>query len=292
MSHQPTTVPASDNVEYDPLPLGQEQHQDTLYNQPPSPGPGSPGGQFSTSFHAPSEDQVGLPEVGGLPLGAAQPQPRFLGAALYNDGAPRIRDSYASSHNTGIGSSAQSEANSSVYALNFGGTTTSDARHSFVGTYRDDPQEGYYGEQVPIGSLSQSHGKYLGDKRATYAPPRAKSKRRIIVWAVLGSVALLIAAVLLALYFTVWKKKGGSGSSGSGAPGASKPSSTPQAAVVTGGDGSKVKTEDGSQFTYSNPFGGYWYWDENDPFNNGAKAQSWTPALNETFQYGTDRIWG
>ena len=289
MSHQPHIVQPSNDIEYDPLPLGQEHHQDALYNQPPSPGPISPGSHFPASFDNPSEDPISLPEAGGLPPGAAQPQPRFLGAALYDDGTPRPRDSYASSQHTYVG--ATSDANSSVYALNYGGTTTPDTRHSFAGTYRDDPQETYYGEQVPIGSLSQSHGKYLGDKRATYAPPRAKSKRRIIVWAVLGSLALLIAAVVLALYFTVWKKKGGSASDGS-SPSASKPSGTPQAAIVTGGDGSKVTTDDGTQFTYSNSFGGYWYSDENDPFNNGAKAQSWTPALNETFQYGVDRIFG
>ena len=294
MSHQPHFVQPSDGIEYDPLPLGQEHHQDSLYHQPPSPGPPSPGGHFVSNFHTPVEGPIDLPEFGGLPPGAAQPQPRFLGAALYDDGAPRIRDSYASSQNTFAGSSRQSEANSSVYALNYGGTTTPDARQSFVGAYRDDPQDGLYGEQVPIGSLSQSHGKYLGDKRATYVPPRTRSKRRLIIWTALGCLAILIAAVLVALYFTVWKKKGGSSSSStSTSPPAAKPSSTPQAAVaVTGGDGSMVTTEDGTKFMYSNSFGGTWYWDENDPFNNGAQAQSWTPALNETFQYGTDRIWG
>ncbi|KIY43608.1 glycoside hydrolase family 5 protein, partial [Fistulina hepatica ATCC 64428] len=50
--------------------------------------------------------------------------------------------------------------------------------------------------------------------------------------------------------------------------------------------------EDGSTFIYINPFGGQWYWDENDPFNNGAQAQSYTPALNETFKFGEDRIYG
>jgi len=284
MSHQHHVVQPSDDIEYDPLPLGQEHHQDTLYNQPPSPGPASPS-RLSANFPNPSQDHISSSQAGGLP----QPQPRFLGAALYDDGISRSRDSYASSQNTYVG--ATSDANSSVYALNYGGTTTPDARHSFAGTYRDDPQETHYGEQVPIGSLSQSHGKYLGDKRATYAPPRAKSKRKVIVWAVLGSLALLIAGVVLALYFTVWKKKGGSVSDSS-TPGAAKPSGTPQAAAVTGGDGSTVLTEDGTKFTYSNSFGGTWYWDENDPFNSGAKAQSWTPRLNETFRYGSDRIFG
>jgi len=50
--------------------------------------------------------------------------------------------------------------------------------------------------------------------------------------------------------------------------------------------------EDGTTFTYKNPFGGTWYWDPNDPFNNTAQAQSWTPALNEPFNYGIDHIRG
>jgi hypothetical protein len=50
--------------------------------------------------------------------------------------------------------------------------------------------------------------------------------------------------------------------------------------------------DDGTTFIYINNFGGYWYWDPADPFNNGARAQSWTPALNESFDYGIDRIRG
>jgi len=49
---------------------------------------------------------------------------------------------------------------------------------------------------------------------------------------------------------------------------------------------------DGTTFTYKNSFEGYWYWDETDPLNNGARPQSWTPALNETFRYGIDKIRG
>lgn len=294
MSHLPHTTQPSNDINYDPVP-GQEHHaQDVSFGEPPSPGPGTPGG-YSPAFHTPNQDPMHLPESSfDLPLGAAQPQPRFLGAALYDDGSPRIRDSYASSHNT-LGYSGGSEANSSVYALNYGGSTTPNQRDSFAGTYRDDPRSSsQYGEQVPIGSLSQSHGQYLGDKRATYAPPRAKSKRKVMILAVIGCIILLIIAIVVPLYFAVFKKKGGGANGDSSAtPGASPSGSTnPKGAVVTGGDGSKYKLEDGSDFTYSNSFGGYWYWDETDPFNNGAKAQSWTPALNETFKFGVDRIRG
>ncbi|KAJ8089621.1 hypothetical protein PM082_014879 [Marasmius tenuissimus] len=61
---------------------------------------------------------------------------------------------------------------------------------------------------------------------------------------------------------------------------------------VTGGDGSTVVLEDGSTFIYSNPHRGHWYHDINDPFNGKSRAQAWTPALNEPFTYGVDRIRG
>lgn len=123
-----------------------------------------------------------------------------------------------------------------------------------------------------------------------------------MILAVLGALILVIAAVLVPLYFIVFKKHDGTTSDsgggttgsggGGGGGGGSQPGTSPQAAAITGGDGSKVTLDDGSTFIYSNSFGGYWYWNANDPFNNGAKAQSWTPALNETFNYGTDRIRG
>ncbi|KAI5900255.1 glycoside hydrolase family 5 protein [Schizophyllum commune H4-8] len=50
--------------------------------------------------------------------------------------------------------------------------------------------------------------------------------------------------------------------------------------------------EGGDKFTYSNKFGGTWYWDDEDPFNNNAQAQTYTPPLNESFKYGEDKIFG
>ncbi|KAF9008570.1 glycoside hydrolase [Hymenopellis radicata] len=62
--------------------------------------------------------------------------------------------------------------------------------------------------------------------------------------------------------------------------------------AITGGDGSQVTLEDGSTFAYSNQFGGFWVSDPSDPFASGAKPNSWTPALNESWTYGKDRIFG
>ncbi|KAF9513357.1 glycoside hydrolase family 5 protein [Hydnum rufescens UP504] len=50
--------------------------------------------------------------------------------------------------------------------------------------------------------------------------------------------------------------------------------------------------EDGTNFTYRNPFGGFWVDNPDDPFNNGAQAQSWVPALNETWDWNKNRAFG
>jgi glucan 1,3-beta-glucosidase len=118
------------------------------------------------------------------------------------------------------------------------------------------------------------------------------------ILAIIASLILLILAVVIPIYFFVVRPNSQKSAAEEAQESAAKPSGTgkggkpPVVALVSGGDGSKVTTEDGSTFTYSNSFGGVWYWDENDPFNNGAKAQSWSPALNETFNYGVDKIRG
>lgn len=69
--------------------------------------------------------------------------------------------------------------------------------------------------------------------------------------------------------------------------------SKPTTAVdITGGDGSTIKAEDGTTFTYNNKFGGTWVSDRDAPFNNNAQANSWTPPLNQTWTFGKDRIRG
>ena len=67
---------------------------------------------------------------------------------------------------------------------------------------------------------------------------------------------------------------------------------TPAAPVVSGGQGSIVTLDTGVNMTYNNAFGGTWYWDPSDPLNNGAQAQSYTPRLNQTWQWGTNKIYG
>ena len=62
--------------------------------------------------------------------------------------------------------------------------------------------------------------------------------------------------------------------------------------LIVGRDGDTVKMENGQEFVYKNQFAGWFYDDPKDPFNNGAKAQSYTPGLNETWDYTKDLIRG
>jgi glucan 1,3-beta-glucosidase len=121
-----------------------------------------------------------------------------------------------------------------------------------------------------------------------------------------GLVAFIVIAlaVVLPVYFVVIRPKQhhtnnatpqpgpgpglGSGSTTS-IPGQNQ---SPPSNSITGGDGSLVITSNGSKFTYRNSFGGFWIADPSDPFNNGARAQSWVPALNETWTFGKDLIHG
>ncbi|KAG6886030.1 hypothetical protein C0993_005214 [Termitomyces sp. T159_Od127] len=271
------------SVSYDPLPLTSDDHPSNhLYNAPPSPS--------SASFHTPQFNPTDLGvDSASFPPGAAQP--RFLGAALYDDtGAPHIRNSYASTHRT-----SPSEYTGSVYALNDTLGATPLHHDPYSSGYRDDPNESF--GDLAMSPRGPSQGRFMEEKRAVYAPPRAKSKRNIIILAVLAALLLVILAIVIPVYFAVIKPNSNKTSVPDTSNSTAKPSATTTgtpkvAAVVTGGDGSKVTMDDGSTFTYRNSFGGYWYWDENDPFNNGARAQSWSPALNETFRYGIDKIRG
>lgn len=78
----------------------------------------------------------------------------------------------------------------------------------------------------------------------------------------------------------------------------------------TGGDGSVVTLENGTKITYRNSFGGFCASfllldhhlnvielstgvdDPSDPFNDFARPNSWTPALNEEWHWGKNRVFG
>ncbi|PAV23601.1 glycoside hydrolase family 5 [Pyrrhoderma noxium] len=240
------------SMSHNPLDHNLQPSGTTEYTPVPNDGHSPPG--------TPLYDQPSIPMY-ELPSGAAPP--RFQGAALREDGAG-VRNSIASSAYT---SAAGGSVNSSVYALNPAGALGEGARSStFLAGYRDDPN-------AEEEFSSPTGHDYLEGKRATYASPAVKSRKK---WFLGGKSE------------DDSSDQSDSGNSDNSDSGGGSTVRT----VVTGGDGSTITMDDGSTFTYSNSFGGYWYFDPKDPFNNGARAQSWSPALNETFKYGEDIIRG
>lgn len=109
-------------------------------------------------------------------------------------------------------------------------------------------------------------------------PSRPSRKKWILAGA--GVFIVVLIVIIVPVYFTVIKPKNtasqnniastNDNSGNNTPPGTSPPAKTN--GQTTGGDGSTVVTANGN-FTYKNPFGGFWVYDPNDPFNNGAKAQ-------------------
>ena len=144
---------------------------------------------------------------------------------------------------------------------------------------------------------SDAMGESTFRNEAIGAAPQAGRKKRVLLWGAIAALAAVVIAVAVAVPVVLTSRNkddssessngGSSGGNGHGGNG----NNTPQGAI-SGGDGSEVTTEDGTTFTYVNKFGGYWVSDPADPFNNGAKANEWTPALNETWNWNTNRIFG
>ncbi|KAG8863719.1 hypothetical protein FRB96_007556 [Tulasnella sp. 330] len=162
---------------------------------------------------------------------------------------------------------------------------------------------------IPLQDVGGGNGngyREFAEKNRFYESPRKQSTRKAWLCTTIAVVILIVAAaVAVPVYFFVIKphsnsasSDGSSGSSGSSSSSGGSPSSGSgsggkgSAAAITGTDGSIVTTDNGTTFTYNNTFGGYWYWDPKDPFNNGARAQSYVPALNETWDWNNNHIFG
>jgi glucan 1,3-beta-glucosidase len=107
-------------------------------------------------------------------------------------------------------------------------------------------------------------------------------------------VLLIVAAgIALGVYFGVTRsKKSSDNYSASPSAASPAPGGQPNSKILYGGDGTIVTTEDGTTFVYNNSFGGYFAQDPDNPFNNDARAQSWSPPLNQSWQFGKDQILG
>ncbi|KAG8934183.1 hypothetical protein FRC02_010449 [Tulasnella sp. 418] len=170
--------------------------------------------------------------------------------------------------------------------------------------YRDDPQA------TASGLLNEKDGGAAGYPPAGSPSGEQGKKRKPLFWILVGIaiLAIIVLAVILPVYFKVIKPNnasaesqsstsgGGSNGGGSGGGnnngGGSNGNNGNSDSVVFGSDGTTVTTEDGSTFVYKNSFGGYFAVDPNNPFYDGARAQSWSPPLNETWDYNKYTIRG
>jgi glucan 1,3-beta-glucosidase len=165
-------------------------------------------------------------------------------------------------------------------------------------SYRDHPNGTK--EHLPMTELHDSRtASYdLHEKNNIYEAPRKRSKRKLVLCAAIcGGLLVVILAVALPVYFFVIKPKqggddGSSGSSNTHHTGNNTNNQPQQHVVTTGGDGSTVTKEDGTTFVYNNTFGGIWVDDPNNPLNNSAQAQTWSPPLSEEWRWGVDNIYG
>lgn len=244
-----------------------------------------------------------------LELDDAPPRPRFMGTSAPVRGDPSVRASLASSNFLFDGSRGTgSEHGSSVYALNDMGTTGADRREpsgmSSFQRYLDepshasDPSDPHHAfaddDSLPSHRAFSPAATptYLPEKRAVYAPRRRRNRIFLIGGIAAAVLVLLAIAIPVAFVESKHKSSAGPSSSASTSKTAGGNSKSKATLATSGGDGSIVTMEDGTTFAYHNSFGGYWYYDENDPWNNAAQPNSWTPALNQTFVAGVNRIWG
>ena len=175
-----------------------------------------------------------------------------------------------------------------------------DSQFSAFQAYRDDPRDSSI-SNLPMNNMGSTRPP-MTEKRAMYAPPREQNKKRLTLIIVAVVVLLLIAAAIgLPLYFAVIRPKTLAASNNNNHNSSNNDSSEntgndnnvkPHNLITWGPDGSSVEMEDGTKFTYNNKFGGYWVFDPANPTNNSARAQSFSPPLDQEFKYGVDQIRG
>ncbi|KAJ6449848.1 glycoside hydrolase family 5 protein [Mycena sanguinolenta] len=173
----------------------------------------------------------------------------------------------------------------------YGGYQASQSQFLNAEPYHDDPT---YPPASPNNSgmhlpLAPSSAHRHVDRSVT-GGGRSRGRR----WVLVGVLAVVVvaAAVVIPLYFLVIKKHHDDDASGSKNGSGTTASGKTVLGAISGGDGSTVTTTTGESFVYNNSFGGYWLSDPSNPFLDGARANSWTPPLNESWTWGVDRVYG
>jgi glucan 1,3-beta-glucosidase len=244
--------------------------------------------QYDSSSHLPNPQQnFGASPYGERSAYYAQPANADHGAGAINANGdypfaappPHMRGRPAIFDNTYHTSST---ASINYHGSDFGSTT------HLRGDDYNTPSESHAMKEIGKSEFA-SRGPYR-EKDNLYEAPRTKSKRKGIMWTLLALLLLLaIAAVVIPVYFFVLKKDNNGTRGSSGSHNSTGNNSRQQ---TWGGDGSTVTKEDGTTFIYNNTFNGYWVYDSENPLNNSARAQDYSPPLNEAWKWGEDVIYG
>ncbi|WVW84155.1 hypothetical protein I302_106184 [Kwoniella bestiolae CBS 10118] len=234
-------------------------------------------------------------------------------------GTPPLRGDERKSWGSGVGLAAAAEGISGAESRRPGNARApSNLAHSSLGwnnTNNDrlsvsdeDEEQGHITPAVAgIGAAEVQTEKPRWAEVVDSSPKKKRSKKLLLAGACVGLLALIALAVGLGVGLTRKSTKDGSSSSSedgqAGNEGDSKSHSgtgtatasstaTPSATPTSGTRGSLVTLDDGTTMTYDNPFGGEWHWDEANPFNSSARANSWSPRLNEPWDFAKNRIYG
>ncbi|KAL5512513.1 hypothetical protein ACEPAG_3166 [Sanghuangporus baumii] len=273
--------------------IAPSQQQQQLSPSTPSPPDAAPGESNSLLEHI-DIDVIHFDE----PLSPPNPN-------RFSSFSPSIGTNYGSGSGSGGGSvrdSVVSESNSAVPISGAAGAFAGAAAAREVAAAAAGA-----GEEASFPASKEAYdvSGEPGNGYALAGTGTGSGKSRRMWWVVAGVAALIVvAAVAIPVGVVVGRKdshnraaqnspssnnNGNNGNGNSTDPNSANP---PTVAVTTGGDGSTVTTEDGSTFTYTNKFGGFWVSDPRDPFNNNAQPNAWTPPLNASWRWGTDKIHG
>ena len=136
---------------------------------------------------------------------------------------------------------------------------TPPTNHTPSGT---SPRDSFAPSAVPLVTETEKDDVKALEANGADQPGRRKPffKRPIFWFAAAAVVVVVVLAVVLPVYFTVIKPKNNTSSNGNtNGSNNPEPTNSPNSprGLTTGGDGSTVTMDNGTQFTYHNPFGGF-----------------------------------
>ncbi|KIY53213.1 glycoside hydrolase [Fistulina hepatica ATCC 64428] len=171
------------------------------------------------------------------------------------------------------------------------------------GYYTDNSDAPLFSSVEAVGTPTTEYdeNEVGNDKIISLAVRNTRRRRRSILLSILAAaLVLLFLVIFVPVYLKVGKDDSNRvavatphSSTPSTSTSASTAAASSTASVPTSGrNGSLVTTENGTTFTYVNNFNGYWAYDASDPYGLSGKANEWTPALNETWVWGRDHVYG